>query len=162
MSRDHIAQLHCLDVARPEATASRICKRLSRDGYIITIPQPKDRPYLYKAKGTSIRENTSRLEHYLAIVDAYIDLGCPNVFEVEPAWPSYRPDAYAQVDGQYVCIEVQTSKVTNKRIQNKINRFVRSWQRQEHDATTLWIRSPYTWKHLQAPPQMQIKIAPTW
>lgn len=162
MSRDHIAQIHCNDVTRPTATATRICKRLARDGHLIVLPQPKDRPYLYKSKETNIRDNSSKLEHHLAIVDTYIELGCPDFFEVEPDFKWYKPDVYCRVGVKLMCIEIQKSKITNEKMQHKIRDFVRSYQKEENDATTLWIKTPFRWTNLKAPPEIEVIISPTW
>jgi hypothetical protein len=136
--------------------------RLVRQGKVLQIPQPKDRPYIYKHPESNVRHNSSKLEHYLAIVDTYIELKQPEFFVVEPDWASYRPDVYCRVGHMLWCIEVQRSKITNGKMQRKINEFVRSYRREEHDATNLWIKTGFTWNNLQAPENMDIKISPTW
>lgn len=136
--------------------------RLVRQGLVLQIVQPRDRPYIYKCPSSKIRENSAKLDHHLSIVDTFIELEKPDFFEVEPQWESYKPDVYCRIRHQLWCIEVQRSKVTNPRIQRKINEFVRSYQKEEHDALNLWVRSPYSWEKLQAPTNIDIKIAPAW
>lgn len=136
--------------------------RLFRQGYVIQIPQPKDRPYLYKHAESAIRHNTSKQDHYLAVVDTYIELGMPDFFDVEPSLKSYQPDVYCRIGHQLWCIEVQLSKVSSAKIQKKINEFTKSYQREEHDALNLWIKTSYRWSELQAPSGVDIKITPTW
>jgi len=61
-----------------------------------------------------------------------------------------------------MCIEIQKSKITNEKMQHKIRDFVRSYQKEEHDATTLWIKTPFRWTNLKAPPEIEVIISPTW
>lgn len=157
MTRDHIATIHFANNARPWVNANRVLKRLSMEGKLLQIPQPRDRCYLYKSLNARVRENSSKLFHYLEIVDTYIELGKPSMFHVEHLLEFYIPDVYT---GD-MCIEIQRSKVSNQRIQDKINRFVYAYQKGLHDAQTLWIRSPFKWKHLMAPSGLRVVIAPS-
>jgi hypothetical protein len=144
LSRDHIAALVCSEVANPAYTAWRICNRLARDGYIIAIPQEHARPYLYMPNPPIINKRSSRIDHFLAIADLYLTLGCPDHYDVEPPFANgngYRPDVYATIDGERVCIEIQRSHKSNRHIQAKVNGFIRTFYRGDHKARTLWIVS---------------------
>lgn len=98
----------------------------------------------------------------MAIVDTFIELDQPEFFIVEPEWSSYHPDIYCRVGCMLWCIEVQLSKVSNLKMQKKINEFIRGYKRQEHDATNLWLRTNHRWEKLQAPKEIDVKIAPAW
>ena len=118
-------------------------KRLSRDGYILQVPQVKDRPYLYMPNPTIIHPQSNKINHFLGIVDIYINLDQPKVFEVEPIInDEYRPDAYVRVIGDTpVLIELQRTLISIKRMQEKVDAFVKAYNKKEHDAKTLWIVS---------------------
>jgi hypothetical protein len=115
-------------------------KRLGRDGIILPIPQPKDRPYLYMPNPTIIHPNSTRTNHFLAITDFYIRIGQPDIYEVEPDIKhDYRPDAYTIIKGEHICIEIQLSHKSNKVIQEKINGFVSSHKTNKHQARKMWL-----------------------
>lgn len=88
-----------------------------------------------------IHPESQNCRHFLGIVDLYIQLGKPEVFIVEPMCNSdYRPDVYCRVEYPLV-IEYQRSKVTIKKMQDKIDNFAKAYVKGEHDAKTLWIMS---------------------
>ncbi|UOF90729.1 hypothetical protein LSG31_00150 [Fodinisporobacter ferrooxydans] len=143
LSRDQIATLVCNDVKNPAYIASRVCKRLGRDGHLTILAQEKGKQNLYMPKPPLIHPRSIRVNHFLAIADLYIKLDKPQVFDVEPAYfqHGYRPDVYAIIDGIPVCIEVQLSRISKKKMQDKANRFIQSYYHSEHKAKTLWIYS---------------------
>lgn len=104
---------------------------------------------------TLIHPRGSKTEHFLAIADLYIALDQPKIYEVEPTISEdYRPDAYARLDVP-VIVEVQRSTISSKKMQEKVDLFVKSASRKQHDARTLWIIAdrPYT---VKAPSGFQI------
>lgn len=63
------------------------------------------------------------------------------MFEVEPMCNSnYRPDVYCRLDYPLV-IEYQRSKVTIKKMQEKVDNFAKAHINGDHDSKTLWIMS---------------------
>lgn len=117
-------------------------KRLSRDGWVTPIPQPKDRPYLYMPNPTLIHPNSTRINHFLALVDFYIFIGQPDIYQVEPDLKhSYSPDVYTILDNEHIIIEMQLSNKSNKVMQEKVNGFVDSYVRGKHAAKRMWIVS---------------------
>ena len=141
LSRDQIGSLICPEVSRPFVTVNRVMKRLSRDGYILQVPQVKDRPYLYMPNPTIIHPQSNKINHFLGLVDIYISLNQPKIFEVEPIVnDEYRPDAYVRLDGDTpVLIELQRTAISTKRMQEKVDAFAKAHMKKEHDAKTLWI-----------------------
>lgn len=90
---------------------------------------------------TIIHPESQNCRHFIGIVDLYIQLGKPEVFEVEPVCnPNYRPDIYCRLDYPLV-VEYQRSKITIKKMQEKIDNFAKAYVNGEHDAKTLWIMS---------------------
>jgi hypothetical protein len=138
LSRDQIAALVCPEVANPKKTANRICKRLARDGYLTIVPQPREKQYLYMPKPPIIKGN---IDHFLEIAQLYIALGMPEHFDVEPRFNDYEPDVYTTVDHQKVCIEVQRSRISDRKMQSKVDEFMMSYYMKQHEANILWIYS---------------------
>jgi len=88
-----------------------------------------------------IHTESSKVRHFLAIADFYIQIGQPDIYEVEPyITDEYRPDVYARIS-EPVIIEIQRSHVSHKRMQEKVDQFVETYRAGKHDAKTLWIVS---------------------
>lgn len=122
-------------------------KRLDREGHVITVPRPKDECYLYMPNPALIHTESSKIRHYLAIADVYIQLGKPQIYAIEPQInEQYTPDVYTRINDVPIIIEVQRSYISNKKMQQKINQFVESYRKGEHDATILWVFGNYPWK----------------
>ena len=152
MARDQIAQLACPEVARPVVTVNRILKRLSRDGYVLPIPQVKDRPYLYMPNPAIIHHRSNKIEHFLGLVDIYLRLKKPKIFEVEPQInDEYVPDAYTRINDRPVIIEYQRTLISTKKMQSKVDAFVESYVRKQHDARTLLIVSDHNYPKITIP-----------
>lgn len=139
-------------------------KRLERDGYILQIPQPRDRPYLYMPNPARTHHQSSKLEHFLGLADLYIDYGMPEVFEIEPdICPEYRPDVYMIKGGEHIIIEYQRTIITRSKMQDKIDRFVQAYNRGKHSSRALWIVSNFKYNHVIYPSQftvLQMEKAP--
>jgi hypothetical protein len=131
-------------------------KRLDREGHVITVRRPKDEPYLYMPNPAIIHTESSKIRHFLAIADTYIQIGQPDIFEVEPNIdPDYRPDVYTILQ-EPIVIEVQRSYINNKRMQAKVNGFVDTYKRGKHDAHVLWIVSSLKF-HVHCPSGFRIE-----
>jgi hypothetical protein len=140
MCRDHIARLFFSDVSNPIVSTNRVIKRLIRDGYAVAVPQENGKPYLYMPNPTIIHPRSRRIEHFLKIVDLYIETCLPDHFDVEPTFSNeYRPDVYATINGERMVIEVQRTRISNRKMQEKVDAFMRSYYMKEHDARTMWI-----------------------
>jgi hypothetical protein len=87
-----------------------------------------------------IHTESSKTRHFLAIADTYIRFGKPNHFDVEPIFDDkYRPDAYTTLRGKKVIVEVQRSHTSNKKMQDKVNGFVRTHREGKHEATCMYV-----------------------
>jgi hypothetical protein len=95
-----------------------------------------------------IHLRSASTDHFLGLVDLYIALGQPQVYTVEPQiTEEYRPDAYTRLPAP-VLIELQRSTISSKKMQQKVDQFVKSSQEKKHDARTLLIVTdrPYSIK----------------
>lgn len=115
-------------------------KRLDRDGHVTTVPRPKTEVYLYMPNPALIHTESAKIRHFLAIANFYIDIGCPEIYEVEPQIdPEYIPDAYTRVGGTPILVEIQRSYISHKKMQQKIDSWIRTYREGKHDARTLWL-----------------------
>jgi len=88
MDRDSIAELHFADKKRPINSANSVLKRLVTNGYIRRSTK-FGAPYLYLSKETSLKENSAKIGHFLAILNVYKDIlqhGTLDSFIVEPKY----------------------------------------------------------------------------
>lgn len=108
---------------------------------------------------TICHPESQNIRHFLGLADIYIQLGKPEVYIVEPPVnDKYRPDVYTRCPDP-VCIEYQRSKITIKKMQEKVDNFAKAYVKGEHDAKTLWIMSdisyqvktPESFKIIQSP-----------
>lgn len=91
---------------------------------------------------TLIHPRTVKIDHYLKIVDFYISMNCPEKFLPEPTLGEYKPDVYfIDGKGKHVCVEIQLTPITKKKMQKKLDQFVSSHHQRKHDAYILLIVS---------------------
>lgn len=93
-----------------------------------------------------INMQSPKLKHFLGLVDVYIALGQPEIYEVEPQiTDEYRPDAYTRINDAPTLIELQRSTISRKKFQLKVDLFVQSFKMKKHDAKRLLVYtdSPY-------------------
>jgi hypothetical protein len=88
-----------------------------------------------------IPPSSGRTEHFLGIADVYLSLGMPSTFVVEPdISKEYRPDAYVKMEnGATAVIEYQRSRISNTKMQEKMDQFVNSCRKKEHNVRTVII-----------------------
>lgn len=127
MSRDDIAELHFKDLKNPVNSCNSVLKRMYRDDLI-------DRstnfyPYVYFPAGKTIKKDSSKIPHFLEIVNVYKDMAQykePSVFVVEPKYGkgNIEPDIFAIWKGTPFFIEVQRSLYTDQVMTEKMDRYV--------------------------------------
>jgi hypothetical protein len=77
--------------------------------------------------------------------------GCPEKFIVEPVLGEYIPDVMFKDKGdKSICVEVQLTPISQKKMQRKINNFVKGYG-VDHDAKILVIASDRPYKNLITP-----------
>lgn len=107
-----------------------------REGLLLQVPRTKDKTYLYTTNPSQIHHKSNKIDHHLKIVDYYIALGCPKNFIIEPLLGEYEPDIFMKDASQRsICVEIQLTKVANKKMQDKINSFVKEYNI-NHDSKT--------------------------
>lgn len=134
MDRDSIAELHFAGLKRPVNSANSVLKRLVTNGHIRRSTK-FGAPYLYLSKDTSLREDSAKIGHYLAILDVYKDIlrhGILDVFQVEPKYGSkgnVEPDMFCIFRKHGITgrtpffIEVQNTLYSQKVMTQKLKRY---------------------------------------
>lgn len=104
------------------------------NGCITQIQRERDKPYIYMPNPAVLHHRSVKLDHHLKIVDFYIHVGCPSKFVIEPKLGEYNPDVFMK-DRQdnSVCVEIQLTPISTKKMQQKIDQFVKEYGK-EHDA----------------------------
>lgn len=131
MSLDDIAELHFSHLKRPKNSANNVLKRLVRDGKIKR--STAFQPYVYFGPDTNLKENSTKISHFLAIVQVYKDIlrhGEIETFLVEPKYGPkglVEPDIFCIFVSEYgktpFFIEVQNSVYSEKMMQEKLKRY---------------------------------------
>jgi hypothetical protein len=109
---------------------------------------------------TIIHPNSTRTNHFLAIVDFYIRIGQPDIYEVEPDMKhDFRPDAYTIVNGEHIWVEIQLSHKANKTIQEKVDGFIEGNKKGKHQARKMWMVTDRPFK-LSVPSGYSVDVVP--
>ena len=84
--------------------------------------------------------------------------GQPVIFEVEPDLKcDYRPDVFMIRNGKRIFIELQLTRISNKKMQDKINRYTQSFYLKHHNVDNLWIVTDHLY-NLSAPDGFNIQF----
>ncbi|MDQ0257922.1 hypothetical protein J2S74_005385 [Evansella vedderi] len=120
LERYHIEKMYFTHCKRPYNNANISLKRLRDRGYIVKAPSRM--PYVYLPKINSIKRNSNKIDHFLAMADVYLELGLPKTFDIEPRYKAdVRPDIFTIYKRSPYFIEVQKSLYTTKVMQKKID-----------------------------------------
>jgi hypothetical protein len=128
MGRDSIAELHFQGLKRPKYAANNVLLRLLRGGYIQRSTAFV--PYVYFGPEVSIKKNSAKIGHFLAIVNTYKEIlkhGPINTFLVEPKYGKKgmaEPDIFCIFRRTPFFIEVQKTIYSEKQMNDKLNRYV--------------------------------------
>ena len=163
MTRDDLASLHFGDLKRPITQANMVLKRLRRDG-VITCSK-EWRQYVYFPI-PSIKKDSAKINHFLAIVDFYKQLqklDPPDMFTVEPKYGKGKPepDVFMIWKRAPFFVEIQRSFYSDKVMKEKMNRYeqyyydeqwkLEAWQRDDKKVfPRVWIVSE-TKYNIEAP-----------
>lgn len=88
-------------------------------------------------------------------MDFFIEYGQPNDFTVEPVFGSYEPDIYFKDRNNQVCVELQITPISNKKMQEKINQFVYEHGK-THTSKIFLLCSNQTYSNLKMPNGFQL------
>ncbi|AKR38904.1 replication-relaxation family protein [Bacillus cereus] len=157
MSRNQIAKIFFSNLKNPITSANFVLKRLRRENLIEVNEDIQ--PFVYFPKPSIIKRNSQKMQHYLAIVDFFIEL-CkierPSIFEMEKRCNhgNIQPDIYMIWQDDVYFVEIQLSRYSTKIMQEKLNRYVHYFSSEEwrwknphaNNEPYIWIvsRTPYS------------------
>lgn len=127
LHRDHIAQLHFMGVKHPVTQANAVLKRLRRDGHI-TVSTER-RMYVYLTNPPAIKKDSSKLQHYLAMCDFFLECrkhDVPKRFTIEPKVGdkgTIEPDMFMIWQQAPFFVELQRSHYSDKVMAAKMARY---------------------------------------
>ncbi|WP_423408001.1 hypothetical protein AABM38_20365 [Heyndrickxia sp. MSNUG] len=128
MDRDSIAELHFAGLKNPKYAANNVLLRLLRDGQIQR--STAFTPFVYFGPDVSMKQNSAKIGHFLAILEVYKDmrkLGKLESFWVEPKYGKKggaEPDIYCTYRGTGFFVEVQRTIYSDKLMDEKMDRYV--------------------------------------
>lgn len=126
LTRNDIIDLHFRNLKQPITCCNTVLKRLRRDGYIeVNMNQ---QPYLYFPSPSSIKKDSTKIPHFLKIVEFYKSLlkfEQPKSFIVEPKYGKgyMEPDGFILWKKAPFFVEIQRSVYSDKVMKEKIDRY---------------------------------------
>lgn len=127
MDRDSIAEIHFAGLKDPQRSANNVLLRLLREGLIQR--STAFFPYVYFSVDMKIKQNSAKINHWLAILNVYKQMrkyGVIESFEVEPKLGpkgTAEPDIRAIFRKTNFFIEVQRTQYTSKQMSAKLQRY---------------------------------------
>jgi hypothetical protein len=126
LTRDDIIDLHFSDLKQPLTCCNSVLKRLRRDGYIEV--STKLMPYIYVAAPSPIKKDSTKIPHFLKIVEFYkslIKYEPPKSLIVEPKFGKgyMEPDAFMLWKRGPFFVEIQRSVYSDKVMKEKVSRY---------------------------------------
>jgi hypothetical protein len=127
MDRDSIATLHFGNLRNPQRAANNILLRLLRDKEIQR--STAFQPYVYFGPDVTMKKNSAKIGHFLAIVNVYKEMlqhEQVETFLVEPKYGqkgTVEPDIFCFYRKTPFFIEVQRSIYSEKQMAEKLDRY---------------------------------------
>lgn len=163
MKRDQIKELFFKDLKNPITATNIVLKRLRRDGYIEA--KTSVQPYIYFLNPSTVKKESQKLNHYLSIVDFYIQLcefQVPTEFQVEKRYGNrfMQPDIFMEWNKKLFFVEIQRSRYTTEIMDEKIQRYIdyfnyKGWNL--YSSNKLDSDSPFIWIVSKSPYQLRTK-----
>ncbi|MCU7712985.1 replication-relaxation family protein [Priestia sp. JV24] len=140
LTRDDLIHLHFSHLKNPINSANTVLKRLRRDGYIDV--NTSHNPYLYFASPAPIKKDSTKIPHFLKIVDFYKQVCAyegPKSFIIEPKYGKgyMEPDIFMIFKRAPFFVEIQRSVYSQKVMNEKIKRYETYYMGQE------WQKEPW-------------------
>lgn len=143
LTRDDIIDLHFSHLKQPITCCNTVLKRLRRDGYIdVNMNQ---QPFLYFISPAPIKKDSTKIPHFLKIVEFYkslLNFQEPKTFTVEPKYGKgyMEPDAFMIWKRGPFFVEIQRSIYSDKLMKEKVKRyedyfFSNEWQQETWQPT---------------------------
>ncbi|WP_342432603.1 replication-relaxation family protein [Neobacillus sp. FSL H8-0543] len=126
LTRDDIIDLHFKNLKQPVTCCNTVLKRLRRDGYIEVSKERQ--PYIYFCSPSPIKKDSTKIPHFLKIVEFYkslINYEQPRSFIVEPKYGKeyMEPDAFMLWKKAPFFVEIQRSVYSDKVMKEKVGRY---------------------------------------
>lgn len=127
MSRNDIIDLYFSHLKNPVNSANTVLKRLVRDGQIKV--SKLFNPYVYFPIQSTIKLNSTKIPHFLKIVEVYKQIrkyANPARMQVEPKLGdkgTIEPDIFTTIKGAPFFIEIQRNIYSQKVMNDKIKRY---------------------------------------
>lgn len=126
LSRDDIIDLHFSHLKQPITSCNTVMKRLRRDGYIEV--NADQQPYIYFHSPAPIKKDSTKIPHFLKIVEFYKNARVyeePKTFIVEPKYGKgyMEPDIFMVWKRAPFFVEIQRSVYSSKVMDDKIKRY---------------------------------------
>ncbi|WP_200411363.1 hypothetical protein [Virgibacillus salexigens] len=126
MSRDDIIELYFSRLKNPVTCANTVLKRLVRDKQIGV--SKSFTPYVYFPIQSTIKHNSTKIPHFLQLVEVYKQIRkytTPKTFQIEPKYKKglAEPDIFTTIKGAPFFIEVQRNLYSQKVMNEKIKRY---------------------------------------
>jgi hypothetical protein len=126
MTRDDIAEIHFKDVKSKVNSTNTVLKRLRRDGYVEV--NTEKRPFLYFPAPSTMKRDSQKINHFLAIVDFYRQLlkyEPPRQFKVEPKFGKeyMEPDVFMIWKAAPFFVEIQKTTYSDRQMKEKMARY---------------------------------------
>ncbi|WP_339216697.1 hypothetical protein [Ornithinibacillus sp. FSL M8-0202] len=126
MSRNDVADIHFANLKNPITNANIVLKRLARDGQIEVGTD--FRPYVYFPHGSKMKRTSTKIPHYLELVNVYKQLkkyAEPRIFTVEVRYAKglCEPDIFTIFKGTPFYIELQRNTYSQAVMDKKIKRY---------------------------------------
>lgn len=140
MSRNQIIELHFNHLKNPINSCNSVLKRLTRDNHIKCSTLHS--PYVYFNADCNIRPDSTKIPHFLELVDTVIEMKAHRETKnlmIEPKYGdkgTIEPDIFA-IWYQPIFVEVQRNLYTKDTMQKKIDLY------EEYFATDDWKDEPW-------------------
>ncbi|SDO78496.1 replication-relaxation family protein [Halobacillus aidingensis] len=161
LDRNHLISMFFKELTGTVNACNRVMKRLERDDKVKV--HRSTRPYSYYPQKSNIRPNSTKVPHFLAIADFYVQLckyATPSKFEVE--WKtgskgSIEPDIFMIWNGAPFFVEIQRNHYTKKVMDAKKEKYTsyfysQAWKEHSDYFPFLWIVSETKYKGLEWDP----------
>ena len=135
-------------------SANTVLKRLVRDNQIKV--SKSFNPYVYIDANSNIKTNSTKIPHFLRIVEANKQIkkyDNPSIFQVEPKFGNkgaIEPDAYTIIKNVPFFIEVQRNIYSQKTMNEKIKRYEALYYSDEFKQFPLIIMITETQYHIDS------------
>ncbi|MEK2457710.1 hypothetical protein WN875_08795 [Tetragenococcus halophilus] len=126
LGRDDIVDLYFSHLKNPVTCANTVLKRLVRDKQIEVSKHFT--PYVYFLAGSGMKKNSTKIPHFLKLVEVYkqvLKYERVETFIVEPKYNKglAEPDIFMVIKGTPFFVEVQRNVYSQKVMNQKIKRY---------------------------------------